>query len=47
MPLTYTPFTMLVPTAPNVEVELNILLEKLSRNEPKSVAEEPEVSEGC
>ena len=42
IPLTSIPFTILVPTPPKVDVPLNILLAKLSRNKSKSIVEEEE-----
>jgi hypothetical protein len=45
IPLTSIPFTILVPTPPKVDVPLNILLAKLSRNKSKSIVEEEEEEE--
>ena len=47
MPLTFTSFTMVVPTAPKAEVPLYIPLAKLSRNERKSVVEKAGANEDC
>ena len=46
IPLTFIPFTILVPSPPKIDVPLKMLLVKLSMNNSKSIAEEGEEEKG-
>jgi hypothetical protein len=39
IPLTFMPFTRLIPTTPTKDIPLNMLLAKLSLNKPKSLTD--------